>query len=244
MLGHDGRKSICATLLVLCGLFGFSQVAHAQSTDGLFAVTFEVGFISRDIETGEISGGFPVTTTADSGRVLVILEFSPIPEVRLYVVGGGAGLDLNEFGFSADLDGMYGGGLTLTLYDVPLPDVALFLDGRYLRFVTDDVVVAGSPFFAPTNEEITWNEYRARIGVKARVTNTIEPYGGVEVSLIRGDDRLGAPVSTVFDIEEADAIGVFVGVRAMLDPQGRFSVFAEVNVIDEHAVRAGMTFAL
>ena len=229
---------------------GVLRPAHAQPRDLPVSVTVEAGFLSRDVVVQEtISGGMLVedSTIADSGRLLVTLAVTPIEPLTLYLTGGGASLDLDEFGYHANIDGIYGGGATVTLYESSsrspgLSGFSLFLDGRYLRFVTDDVVLVdtGGPLVS-TTEEIAWNEFRARLGVRGQAFY-LQPYGGIELSWVRGDDRLSG--FGTFDLEEEDNVGLFGGVLWPLDPQGRLTFFAEFNIIDENAIRAGLTFAM
>ncbi|MEW6324078.1 MAG: hypothetical protein AB1515_01690 [Nitrospirota bacterium] len=230
---------------------GPAEPALAQSSP--VSLSIEAGFLSRDIAVQE-EGPAPGTlidesTEADSGRVLLTLAVTPVPPVTLYAIGGGATLDLDEFGYHGRMDGIYGGGLTVTLYDSSpsaprASGFRFFLDGRYLRFVTDDQVIAlvgGVP--TTVNEEIAWNEARARFGVEGRYFGA-KPYGGLELSRVWGDDRFGAPVGDTFDVEEEDPIGLFAGISLPLDAQGRIAFFAEFNIIDENAIRAGLTFSL
>jgi hypothetical protein len=221
-------------------LCAFGGPAWAQPAEPPLSVTVEGGYTSRDIKEHGSAGSF--SGTADSGRLLVTLAYRPVPQLTLYAVGGGTSLKIDEFGYASNLDGIYGGGMTLST-DV-LPVASLFVDGRYLRFVSDDTVwpLINS---SPTREKITWNEYRARIGIKGRYF-LISPYGGLQVSLVRGHDQLNdfGGVPATFRLEERDAVGLFGGVTIPLDPQGRAKLFGEFNIIDENAIRGGLMFAL
>jgi len=228
---------------------GWLDQVWAQPPRLPVTVTVEAGFVSRDVIVQELVGGVLVedNTIADSGRLLVTVAVTPVAPLTLYLVGGGASLNLDEFGYNGNLDGIYGGGLTVTLYESAsrapgLPGLSLFIDGRYLRFVTDDLVLvnAGGPPVS-TTEEITWDETRMRFGAKGRYYG-FQPYGGIELSWVRGNDRLEGFGS--FDLREEDSIGLFGGMLLPLDPRGRLFLFAEVNVIDEYALRGGFVFAL
>ena len=74
----------------------------------------------------------------------------------------------------------------------------------------------------------------------------VSPYGGIQVSFVRGEDHVnnygGSP--TTFDLKEQDTVGLFGGVTMPIDPQGRIKFFAEFNLIDEYAIRGGLTFGL
>jgi len=239
---------------LIVGLGGFGPVgerAWGQPAEPPLTLTVEGGFTSRDIEESGNAGGGPYSAsgTADSGRLLVTLAFKPIPQLTLYGVGGGASLQIDDFdGYSANLDGIYGGGLTLSAN--VLPGASVFLDGRYLRSVTDNTVVmqCGANVLCPfgTGEKITWNEYRARLGVKSRFF--VSTYGGIQVSFVRADDHINqfqnSGVPATLHIEEQDQVGVFGGVTMPLDPQGRIRFFTEFNLFDEYAIRGGLTFAL
>jgi hypothetical protein len=233
-------RLIGAMLLGVGGIGMGISPAWGQPAELPLSVTVEGGFTSRDIDENGAAGQF--SGTADSGRLLVTLAYRPVPQVTLYVVGGGASLQIDEFGYAANLDGIYGGGLTLSA-DL-LPGASLFVDGRYVRLVSEDTVL---PLInvSPTQETITWNEYRGRIGIKGRHP-VLSPYGGLQVSFVRGHDQLdnfgGSPA--MFRLEERNAIGLFGGVTIPLDPQGRVILFAEFNIIDENAVRTGLTFAM
>lgn len=228
------------------GVIGLAGEVRAQPVDPPFSITIEGDFTSRDIDgLADLSLQSHVGR-ADSNRVLVTLSYAPIPPVRLYAVVGGADLIIDDVGYSAGMNGIYGGGLTLTIYHSPMmPGLEVFLDGRYLRSVTNDTVFIGGP--TSTREEITWNEYRTRIGAKAHYWG-VEPYGGIQVSFVRATDHLdqwpttGSPIS--FGLRENDQVGLFGGLTVALDPRGRAALFAEFNIIDENAVRAGLRFSM
>jgi hypothetical protein len=228
---------------------GWLGQAWAQPPRLPVTVTVEAGFVSRDIIVQELISGVLVedTTIADSSRLLVTVAVTPVAPLTLYLLGGGASLNLDEFGYNGNLNGMYGGGLTVTVYESAsrapgLPGLSLFIDARLLRFVTDDVVLvtAGGPPVS-TTEEITWDESRVRFGAKGGYYG-FQPYGGIELSWIRGKDRLEGFGS--FNIREEDNIGLFGGLLFPLDPEGRLGFFVEVNIIDEYALRGGVVFAL
>jgi hypothetical protein len=230
---------------LLIGVGPVGAQAWAQLAESPLSVTVGGGYTSRIIKE---SGS---TATADIGRLLVTLAYQPRPQVMLYVVGGGSSLRIDDFnGYAADMNGIYGGGITLSA--AVLPRASLFLDGRYLRSVTDDTVVMScgpnTPCPSSTDEKITWNEYRVRLGVKSRFLS-LAPYGGLQVSLVRGDDHLNPSYlinpsgPETLDIKEQQTVGLFGGVTMPLDPKGRVSVFAEFDVIDENAIWAGLTYA-
>jgi hypothetical protein len=224
---------------------GFVGPVWGQTGEPPLSITVEGGYTSREIKESGSVGQF--SGTADSGRLLVMLAYRPVPHLTLYAVGGGASLKIEQFGYSADLNGSYGGGMTLSAN--LRPGMSVFLDGRYLRFVTDDRVVMScgpnTPCSSATDERITWNEYRVRLGAKSRVL-FMAPYGGLQVSLVRGDDHLNQYTNTgvpmTLNIKEKEAVGMFGGVTIPLDPKGRMSVFAEFDIIDENAIRGGLTF--
>jgi len=238
-----GRCGLLGVVLVI-GVGGFgplSERAWGQQplTDPRLSITVGGEFTSRNVDEKGTAGEF--SGTANSGRVLVTLAFKPIPQVTLYGVGGGADLQIDEFdGYSANMGGIYGGGLTVSTDT--LRGTSLFLDGRYLRFVTDDTTY---PFGVPSQETITWNEYRARIGIRDRHF-AVSPYGGIQVSFVRGEDHVdnygGSP--TTFDLEEQDTVGIFGGITIPLDPRGRTWFFTEFDLFDEYAISGGLTFAL
>jgi len=251
-----GRCGLLGFVLLLgiggIGPFGERAWGQFQPKEPHLSLTVDIGFSSRNIEeSGQVPGGgsFSASGTADSVPLLATLAYTPIPQLTLYAVGGGTSLQINDFdGYSSNLGGTYGGGLTLS-YNV-MPGAAMFLDGRYLRYVTDDTVVmqCGGGVLCPsgTGETITWNEYRARLGVKSR--SFVSTYGGIQVSFVRGDDHInhfqntGSPVT--FSIKEQDEVGVFGGVSIPLDPLRRIRFFTEFNLFDEYAIRGGLTFAL
>jgi len=237
--------------MVRCGLLGgmlvmgiggvgpLGERTWGQQAESPLSITVEGGFTSRDVEEQGQAGKF--YGTADSGRLLATLAFKPISQVTLYAVGGGADLQINQFdGYSSNMDGIYGGGLTLSTNILPATKV--YLDGRYLRSVTDSTTY---PFGAPSQEKITWNEYRARIGIKD-MHFAVSPYGGIQVSFVRGEDHVnnygGSPAS--FDLEEQDTVGIFGGVSVPLDPRGRMRFFTEFDLFDEYAIKGGLIFGL
>ena len=236
-------------LLGIGGVGPFGERAWGQGRESPLTLTIEGGYTSRDIkETGQPLTP-PPTGTADSGQILVTLAYTPVPYLTLYAVGGGASLQINDFdGYSANLGGAYGGGLTLS-YNI-LPVASVFVDGRYLHFATDDSVVM---YCAPgvlcpfsTGEKITWNEYRMRVGAKTR--SFISTYGGIQVSFVRGEDHINqfqnTGTSYMFQITEQDEVGVFGGVSIPLDPLRRIRFFTEFNLFDEYAIRGGLTYSM
>jgi hypothetical protein len=251
-----GRCGLLGAVLVvgIGGVGPFDEWAWGQQQPPKelhVSLTVEGGFTSRDVgESGNVLGShYSTSGTADSGRLLVTLAYSPIPEVTVYAVGGGATLQIDEFdGYSSSLDGMYGGGLTLS-YNV-LPMTAAFVDGRYLRYVTDDTVVmqCGPGVLCPsaTGETITWNEYRLRFGLKSRMP--ITTYGGLQVSWVRAEDHINyfqdTGVPATLTLTEKDNVGVFGGISIPLDPLRRIRFFTEFNLFDEYAIRGGLTYSM
>jgi len=238
-----GRCWLLVGVLVL-GIGGFGplgQQAWAQQRESPLSLTVEGEFTSRNVEEHGPALPYNVSGTADSGRLLATLAFKPIPQVTLYGVGGGADLQIDEFdGYSANMDGIYGGGLTLST-DI-MRGTMLFIDGRYLRSATE---ATSYPFNVPSQEKITLNEYRARIGIRDRHF-AVSPYGGIQVSFVRGEDHVnnygGSPAS--FDVEEQDTVGIFGGVTIPLDPRGRVRFFTEFDLFDEYAIKGGLILGL
>lgn len=229
-----------------------------------FTFGVETGVTSRDVLDKDVpEPGFNFQGDAVSTRLLARIGLKFFDRVEIYGKGGGADLSVSEFDdYDARLAPAYGGGLHVDLYQGARPDrIKIFLDGSFLYFVTKDIVQAlfcldtidpgqncGDTEFIPrmVDEKIRWREGTILAGGSFR-HDYFEPYGGVRLSFVRGDDKLDFKVDNNFsnpdhrdiDLEEDDNFGIFFGTNIYLDRNEKSAISLEVSAIDQFAFTAG-----
>jgi hypothetical protein len=253
-------KYILCTVAVV--VFLVVWTSQARAVEPYFQVN--VGTYSRDIEEKSPAlQSFKINGTADSTRVIAKAGVNLGDILNLYLQGGGADLNIDDFDdYHASMNGAYGGGLRINLYRAPYRDgLKLFVDGNYLRYTTDDQVqiqrdctgISGCPAspnnFSPTiaKETIQWNEYTFLMGGSVRYFD-FGPYGGIRLSKVDGTDRVhSAPDSTFTtsfqakaDVKQQDDFGIFFGTDVFLDRAGKTALNFEVSLFDVYSFQAGI----
>lgn len=231
----------------------------------IFGVTLgiETGIISRDIvEEDPGFASFKVSSDAVSTRFLAKIGLRFFDRIEIYGKGGGADLSISDFNdYDARPVPAYGGGIRLDLYQGPRPEgIKLFLDANFLYFVAEDTIqILDCPLSSCSdsdlrprmaNEEIRWREGDISAGGSFR-HDYFEPYGGVRLSFVRGDDILEVKEDTNFpdplnlkvDLDEDDNFGIFFGTNIYLDRRDKSAISLEFSAIDQFAFIAGFKAA-
>jgi hypothetical protein len=220
-----------------------------------------VGVYSRDIvEKSSALQSFKVNGTADSTRLIAKAGVNIGDILNLYLQGGVADLQIDDFdNYDASMNGAYGGGLRINLYQEPYRDgLKLFVEGNYLRSSTNDQVQieqcssacnTNSPVFSPriADEAIQWNEYTFLMGASGRFFE-MGPYGGIRLSKVDGKDRVRAAPDSNFttslsatpDLKERDNFGIFFGTDVFLDRAGKTALNFEASLFDVYSFQAGI----
>jgi hypothetical protein len=223
----------------------FAYDPGREPEDHLFSLDFLTQVQERDVvEKGEQLIGLKVKGSADSTRLLVRGGFQPVALLEVYGLIGGADLSIDEFdGFDSNMRMAYGGGLHLILYQSPFPrPFDLFADAQYLQFSAKDRVLTDVSGLGPTeqDEEIHWRESVAKVGIDSD-QHFFRPYGGLRVSLVRGDDNLS--VSGKVNLREDDSVGVFGGADIFLDSTKKAALNLEFSLFDVNSFSAGLRLA-
>ncbi len=236
-----------------------------EAAPQIFGVTLgiETGITSRDIvEEDPVFAGFKVSGDAVSTRFLAKIGLRFFDRIEIYGKGGGVDLSISDFNdFDARPVPAYGGGIRLDLYQGPRPEMMrLFLDANFLYFVAEDTIqILDCPLSSCSvsdlrprmaNEEIRWREGTISAGGSFR-HDYFEPYGGVRLSIVRGDDILEVredtnfpdPLNLKVDLDEDDNFGIFFGTSIYLDRSKKSAINLEFSAIDQFAFMAGFKSA-
>ena len=266
------RIALVLIVFLLITFFGSDQVLardlfmEEEEAPQIFGVTLgvETGVTSRDVLDKDVpSAGLNFQGDAVSTKLLTKIGLRFFDRIEIYAKGGGADLSISEFNdYDARLAPAYGGGLHIDLYQGPRPDrIKIFLDGSFLYFVTEDTVQTlfcldtidpgqncGDTEFIPrmVDEKIRWMEGTILAGGSFR-HDYFEPYGGVRLSFVQGDDKLDLKADSNFlavdhldiDLEEDDNFGIFFGTNIYLDRNEKSAISLEVSAIDQFAFTAG-----
>jgi hypothetical protein len=253
-------KLVLITVAVLLPLVvGTSQARAVEPY-----LQIDVGVYSRDIvEKSSALSTFKVKAIADSTRLIAKAGVNIGDVLNLYLQGGAADLQIDDFdNYDASMNGAYGGGLRINLYQEPYRDgLKLFVEGNYLHNSTNDQTqiardctglsgCSSSPDnFFPTiaDETIQWNEYTFLMGASGRYFD-MGPYGGIRLSKVDGKDRVRAGPDSNFttnftatpDVKERDNFGIFFGTDFFLDRAGKTALNFEASLFDVYSFQAGI----
>jgi opacity protein-like surface antigen len=253
------KHVVLLLLFMLSVIIPIEAMAYNEDSRIHFEALFEA--LERDIEeeaTTFQGQNFPEeTATAQSLRLLGKLSIRVIDPLEIYGLIGGSDLEVDDFGFSSDFEGAYGGGARVILFRErdPRRPFQIFADYHFLRFEAEDRVS-----FAPTidlngngvidpgetltdeivEEEIDWLEHVLKIGVMGRHYE-FEPYGGIRFSVVRGEDRIHSQVQRLdLDIENDDTFGIFLGTAYYLSPSEQAALFVEGSLFDQYSLTGGI----
>lgn len=232
----------------------------------IFGITLgvETGITSRDVVDKDFpSPGVNFQGNAVSTRFLAKIGLRFFDRIEIYGRGGGADLSISDFNdFDARVAPIYGGGVHIDLYQGPRPDrIKIFLDGSFLYFVTEDKIqIPDCPESIDLNhecedaeiisrladEKIRWREGAISAGGSFR-HDYFEPYGGIRLSSLRGEDELDTKPDINFshlhhqdiDLDEDNNFGIFFGTNIYLDRNEKSAISLEVSAIDQFAFTAG-----
>lgn len=266
---------LCSTSILLIPVIAafltlFYDTGQALSRDLLLAdeeipqiislsLGVETGVTSRNVvEENPALAGFRVSGDAVSTRLLAKVGLRLFDRIEIYGKGGGADLSISEFNnFDSRPALAYGGGLHIDLYQGSRPErIKIFVDGSLLYFVTKDTIqILDCPATTCTerdliprvaDEKIRWREGAISAGGSFR-HDYFEPYGGVRLSFVRGDDKLDVkpdnnfptPLNLNLDLNEDNNFGIFFGTNIYLDRNEKSALSIEVSAIDQLAFMAG-----
>ena len=260
-------KQILSTAAAFLSLLVWTFQARAALSDGRTVEPYfqiNVGVYSRDIvEEDPAITDFKFNGTADSTRIIAKVGVNLGDVLNLYLQGGAADLSIDEFdNYDASMNGAYGGGLRINLYQAPYRDgPKLFVEGSYLRSKTDDRVQSdvscttehgcpantGNSITLLPNETIQWNEYTFLMGGSGRYFD-VAPYGGIRLSKVDGTDRVRTVPDSNFpngfrvnaDVKERDNFGIFFGTDVFLDRAGKTALNFEASLFDVYSFQAGI----
>ncbi|MDC4203377.1 MAG: hypothetical protein MPW14_04035 [Candidatus Manganitrophus sp.] len=220
-----------------------------------FEALFQV--LDRDLEEEEsefLGESFPSTiTSAQSLRLLGKLSIQVIDPIEIYGLIGGSDLEIDDFGFSSDFEMAYGAGTRVVLFrerDPRMP-YQVFVDYHFLKYEVDDtvnfspqIVDASGNIIELTNEnvreEIDWLEQVIKFGVMGRHYE-FEPYGGVQFSVVSGEDRIHSQAQRLdLDLKNDDTFGIFLGTLYYLTPSDRAALFIEGSLFDQYSLTGGI----
>jgi len=253
-------KQVLITAAVLLPLVFWTSQARAVEP----YLQINVGTYSRDIEEKSSAlKTFKFDGTADSTRLIAKAGVNIGDVLNLYLQGGAADLNIDEFDdYHASMNGAYGGGLRINLYQEPYRDgLKLFAEGNYLRYTTNDsvqtLVTCTTDNGCPANtggdlarivkDTIQWNEYTVLMGASGRYFE-MGPYGGVRLSKVDGKDRVRAGPDSNFttnftvtaDVKQENNFGVFFGTDVFLDRAGKTALNFEASLFDVYSFQAGI----
>ncbi len=267
------RIRIVPVLIVflLITFFGSDQILsrdlfmEEEEAPQIFGVTLgiETGITSRNIvEEDPVFAGFKVSGDAVSTRFLAKIGLRFFDRFEIYGKGGSADLSISDFNdFDARPAPAYGGGLRIDLYQGPRPEgIKLFLDSNILYFTAKDrIQILDCPLTScadsdllsrMADEKISWREGTISAGGSFR-HDYFEPYGGVRLSFVRGDDILEVkedanfpdPLKLKVDLDEDNNFGIFFGTNIYLDRSDKSAISLEFSAIDQLAFMAGFKAA-
>ncbi|MBI4714570.1 MAG: hypothetical protein HY760_01250 [Nitrospirae bacterium] len=215
--------------------------APPKNIKGFFQVDLSAGVAARTV-VEDISPGVHFEGDAVSTRVLARVAFKPWSPLEIYLQGGTANLDIDEFnGFRGNYGSAYGGGAGLALYEDPGPGRFRFLiQGDTLHFTTSDhVLTTIASQDVLVEEKIRWREYTLQ-GTGIWRVDRLEPYLGVRFSWLDADDTIDDPRVGRVSLEEDGNLGLVAGANLYLDPRENFAFHFEVTMIDQAALKVGV----
>lgn len=249
------KRVLLLLLFALSVIVPAKAMAYNEDSRIHFEALFQV--LDRDIEEEEtefLGESFPSTTTsAQSLRLLGKLSIQVIDPIEIYGLIGGSDLEIDDFGFSSDFEAAYGAGTRVILFrerDPRMP-YQVFVDYHFLKVKVDDtvnfspdIVDASGNIIELTNEnvreEIDWLEQVIKFGVMGRHYE-FEPYGGVQFSLVSGDDRIHSQAQRLdLDLKNDDTFGIFLGTLYYLTPSDRAALFIEGSLFDQYSLTGGI----
>lgn len=234
---------------------------HQPSYRFSFGVQTEVS--TREIkEDSFVFNGieFPPTKAfADRVRLFGRLSVHFLDSIEVYGLIGGTDLAIDDFsGFDANFTLAYGGGVHIVYYRVPslYKALNLFINYRYMSFrAKSDIlfqpvdcdlntnrctIVTQSGLPELLQETIVWNEHVVKLGATGR-HDFFEPYGGLSISIVRGEDRIPSPTQKLrLDFREGDVVGLFLGTNIFLDRTEKALFFVEGSIIDKLSLNFGV----
>lgn len=238
--------SILFTFFILSPFFCLSLNAEEarpspRSIKGHYQVDLFVQVSEREV-VEEIRPGVDFEGDAVSTKVIARLGMKPLRNLELYIQGGSADMEIDEFNdYRSDNSFAYGGGLILTLYEHPGPErFRIIAQGDALTFTTDDTIlttIQGTS--VNVEEEIEWREYTLQTAGVWRV-NKWEPYLGIRLSWLDSTDHIKDPRVGKLDLEEDKNFGIMAGADVYLDPRENFAVNIELSLIDQNAFKVGL----
>ena len=119
------------------------------------------------------------------------------PRVNLYLRAGREGLSIQPGGSTPDFKGdpgfSMGGGIKVSLYDLPQWKIQTFLDIGVQGFrsegvITSEELISGFPSTVTVENDYRWFEYEASLGAR-HDHGLISPYGGLRFSRLSVDVR-------------------------------------------------------
>lgn len=205
---------------------------------GLFELDLFTQVLTRRV-VEEPTPGNKFKGDADSTRVLARLGIKPVKPLELYIQGGTANLNIDDFdGYRGDFSFAYGGGLNLTIYEKPgYNRFRLMLSGDALTFTTDDMV--DNVDLGLVKEEIRWVEYTAA-GIGTWRAQNWEPYIGLRFSWLDSTDNVKDPSAGKLDLEEDNNVGILAGANLFLDPKENVALNLEGTLIDQASFKIGL----
>jgi len=139
--------------------------------------------------------------------------------------------------FLADQAIAYGGGFKWTVYEIS--NFLLGAGGQYERFMlVSDKSTSTTP---PADSELKWQEFRFFVGAHLKDIPYFVPYGGVYMTVVRGELSFSSPIPPGTDVGESQSVGLFYG--------GDFKVWksltlsAEIHLIAESSVAFSIQYA-
>lgn len=220
----------------------------------------ETGITSRNVVEENVAfTGFTVSGDAVSTRLLAKVGLRFFDRIEIYGKAGGADLSISEFNnYDSTPAPAYGGGIRLDLYQGSRPErIKIFLDSSFLYFATEDTIqILDCPTSSCPNgagilprmsdEKIIWREGAISAGGSFR-HDYFEPYGGVRLSFVRGDDKLDikadknfpTPLALKVDLNEDNNFGIFFGTNIYLDRNEKSALSLEISAVDQFAFTAG-----
>jgi hypothetical protein len=129
----------------------------------------------------------------------------------------------------------YGGGFRLTVYEIS--NFLLGGGGQYERFT----LVSEKSTSSSADAKLKWQEFRFFAGAQLKDIPYFVPYGGLYLSMVRGELGFSGSTPAGTDVEESQSVGLFYG--------GDFKVWnkmvlnAELHLIAESSVSFSLQYA-
>jgi hypothetical protein len=131
----------------------------------------------------------------------------------------------------------YGGGFRLTVYEIS--NFLLGGGGQYERFtLVSEKSTSSSP---SADAKLKWQEFRFFAGAQLKDIPYFVPYGGLYLSMVRGELGFSGSSPAGTEVEESQSVGLFYG--------GDFKVWnkmvlnAELHLIAESSVSFSLQYA-